>query len=215
MEWWKSGEGAPIKAKKHFLVGKVLGTVFWDSKRFIQNIKHKSINHRKFDALSSNELGITLEFFIHQSQLAYFQSEINDLQNQRFTSKQSKLGSLDPFLDCKGLLRVGGRLEHSNLSFDKKHQLILHPHANITRLIIHSEHLRLLHAGFQFTHSSLRQRFWIVNAKIAIRSIVRKCLKCFCFNADKQSQQLGQLPSSRITPSRAFSSCAIDYGGPL
>ncbi|XP_075235531.1 uncharacterized protein LOC142332803 [Lycorma delicatula] len=129
--------------------------------RFIQNIKHKSTNDRKFDALSSNELEFTLEFFIHQSQLAYFKSEINDLQNQCFISKQSKLSLLDPFLDYKGLLRVGGRLEHSNLSFDKKHQLILHPHANITRLIIHSEHLRLLHAGLQLTHSSL----WIVNAK--------------------------------------------------
>ncbi|XP_075235525.1 uncharacterized protein LOC142332794 [Lycorma delicatula] len=185
-----------------------------ESGRFIQNIKHKSTNDRKFDALSSNELEFTLEFFIHQSQLAYFKSEINDLQNQRFISKQSKLSSLDPFLDYKGSLRVGGRLEHSNLSFDKKHQLILHPHANITRLINHSEHLRLLHAGLQLTHSSLCHRFWIVNAKIAIHSIVRKCLKCFRFNADNQSQQLGQLPSSRITPSRAFSSCAIDFGGP-
>ncbi|XP_075232506.1 uncharacterized protein LOC142330922 [Lycorma delicatula] len=95
--------------------------------RFIQNIKHKSTNDRKFDALSSNELKFTLEFFIHQSQLAYFKSEINDLQNQHFILKQSnKLSSLDPFLDYKGLLRVGGRLEDSNLSFDKN-QLILHP----------------------------------------------------------------------------------------
>ncbi|XP_075210613.1 uncharacterized protein LOC142317967 [Lycorma delicatula] len=188
-----------------------------DSVHEIKQLKtdHKLTNDRKFDSLSSNELEFTLEFFIHQSQLAYFKSEINYLQNQRFILKQSKLSSLDPFLDYKGLLRVGGILEHPNLSFDKKHQLILHPHANITRLIIHSEHLCLLHAGLQLTHSSLRQRFWIVNAKIAIRSIVRKCLKCFRFNADNQSQQLGQLPSSRITPSRAFSSCAIDYGGPI
>ncbi|XP_075230309.1 uncharacterized protein LOC142329520 [Lycorma delicatula] len=162
---------------------------------------------------NSTEKNIDPQFLVEKRQTV--QSEINGLQNQRFTSKQSKLSSLDPFLDGKGLLRVGGRLEHSNLPFDKKHRLILHPHANITRLIIHSEHLRLLHAGLQLTHSSLRQRFWIVNAKIAIRSIVRKCLKCFRFNADKQSQQLGQLPSSRITPSRAFSSCAIDYGSPI
>ncbi|XP_075221651.1 uncharacterized protein LOC142324666 [Lycorma delicatula] len=165
--------------------------------QFIQNITHKSTNDRKFDALSSNELEFTLEFFIYQSQIAYFKSEINDLQNQRFISKQSKLSLLDPFLDGKGLLRVGGRLEHSNLSFDKKHQLILHSHANITRLIIHSKHLLLLHAGLQLTHSSLRQRFWIVNAKIAIGSVVRKCLKCFHFNADKQSQQLDPEP---LTP---------------
>jgi len=28
----KSGEGAPIKARSHLSVGKVLATVFWDSK---------------------------------------------------------------------------------------------------------------------------------------------------------------------------------------
>ena len=48
--------------------------------------------------------------------------------------------------------------------YDSKHPIVLPPSAHITRLIIEREHIRILHAGAQLTHHSLRQRWWIVNA---------------------------------------------------
>ena len=71
---------------------------------------------------------------------------------------RSKLSSLDPFLDEFGVMRVGGRLQQSQLPYDNKHPTVLHPSAHITRLIVESEHIRLLHAGAQlpsFTSSTL------------------------------------------------------------
>ena len=64
-------------------------------------------------------------------------------------------------------------------------------------------------------HHSLRQRWWIVNARLVIRSIIRKCVKCLRFSAKQQVQRLGILPSPRVTPSRPFLFCAVDYGGPF
>ena len=101
------------------------------------------------------------------------------------------------FLDDSGVIRVGGRLQHSQLSYDSKHPIVLHPSAHVTRLIIEREHIRLLHAGAQLAHHSLRQRWWIVNARLVIRSIIRKCLKCIRFSATQQVQRLGILPSPR------------------
>ena len=125
------------------------------------------------------------------------------------------MSSLDPFLDESGVIRVGGRLQQSQLPYDNKHPIVLHPSAHITRLIIEREHIRLLHAGSQLVHHSLRQRWWIINAKIVIRSIIRRCVKSLRFSVKQQVQRLGILPSPRVTPSRPFLFCAVDYGGPF
>ena len=110
---------------------------------------------------------------------------------------------------------MGGRLQHSQLTYDSKHQIILHPHSHLTKLNIEGEHLRLLHAGVQLTQHSLRQKYWITNDKSYIRSVIHKCITCFRFRASGSSQILGQLPSSQVTPSKPFSQCAVDYAGPI
>lgn len=56
--------------------------------------------------------------------------------------KSSPLLSLNPFMDDTGLIRLGGRQEHSRLSYDSKHPTILHGNHPVTKLIIHTEHLR-------------------------------------------------------------------------
>ena len=126
--------------------------------RFIYNLRSNSPGSGHDLRLSREELNNTLNFFIRQSQLTYFHKEIIEIKNGNL-SKSSKIISLDPFIDDSGLLRVGGRLQHSDLHYDTKHQIILHPKAHLTRLIIEAEHSRLLHAGVQLTHSSVRQRY--------------------------------------------------------
>ena len=85
--------------------------------RFIHNLKSDSSERIHDFRLSTEELNHTLNLFIHQSQLTHFNTEINDIQNNRL-SKHSKLISLDPFIDNSGLLRVGGRLQHSDLYYN-------------------------------------------------------------------------------------------------
>ena len=92
---------------------------------------------------------------------------------------------------------MGGRLQQSQLNYNSKHQIILHPQSHLTRLNIENEHIRLLHAGVQLTQCSLRQRYWIINDTSYIRSVIHKCLTCIRFRATGSSQLLGQLPSSR------------------
>ena len=122
---------------------------------------------------------------------------------------------LNPFLDKTGILRVGGRLQHSQLSYASKHQIILHPHSHLSKLIIENEHLRLLHSGVQLTQFSLRQKYWIVNDKSYIRSVIHKCITCFRYRARGANQLLGQLPPSRVTPAKPFSQSAVDYADPV
>ena len=62
---------------------------------------------------------------------------------------------LHPFIDSDGVLRVGGRKRNSHLAYPQMHPIILHGKQVLTRLIIRSEHLRLLHAGPTLVFPSL------------------------------------------------------------
>ncbi|XP_026331252.1 uncharacterized protein LOC113238634 [Hyposmocoma kahamanoa] len=52
-----------------------------------------------------------------------FQEEYNTLKQGKPLKKGSKLTTLDPFIDMDGLLRVGGRLQNSNLPYNQKHPI--------------------------------------------------------------------------------------------
>ena len=201
----------PIDLSKDFSSLHRLTCVYTSCFRFIKNAR-SSKAEKISGVLTPTEIHSTLNFFIKQSQSIHFATELNCLRNGASVSIRSKLSSLDPFLDEFGIMRVGGRLQQSQLPYDNKHPTVLHPSAHITRLIIESEHIRLLHAGAQLVHHSLRQRWWIINAKIVIRSIIRRCVKCLRFNTKYQVQRLGIFPSPRVTPSRPFLFCAVDYG---
>jgi len=112
-----------------------------------------------------------------------YAQEISDLSKKGQVLLKSHLQPLHPFLDKEGYLRVGGRLQHSHLPYDSKHQLILPPVHHITELIIINEHLRLLHTGPQLLSASLRQQYWIPRMKQVIRPVLHRCLPCFKLKA--------------------------------
>ena len=188
--------------------------VFAYCRRFIRNSRLPVVD-RGTSFLSAQELHNTLLFFVRQSQRLHFGIEVKELEAHRCIPRSSKILSLNPFLDDTGILRVGGRLQLSQLNYATKHQIILHPHSHLTELIIEYEHIRLLHSGVQSTQSSLRQKYWIINDKSYIRSVIHKCIICFRYRARGANQLLGQLPPSRVTPAKPFSQAAVDYAGPV
>ncbi|UYV67972.1 hypothetical protein LAZ67_5002671 [Cordylochernes scorpioides] len=76
-------------------------------------------------------------------------SEIHNATVKGFVSGKSNLRFLNPFLDFDGILRVGGRLRHSNLDYNQKHPLILPKRHHCTDLIIEHYHKQSLHSDLQ------------------------------------------------------------------
>jgi len=66
-------------------------------------------------------------------QSSRFAEEIKKLKNNSPINKDT-LANLNPFLDENGLVRVGGRLQNSQLSFGQKHPVIL-PNRHSDRII--------------------------------------------------------------------------------
>jgi len=96
--------------------------------------------------------------WIRHAQQTNFRAELRALKNGQLLPSSSRLRKLDPFLDPNELIRVGGRLNLSSLSYSEKHPIIL-PRHRISELLVEQTHLRCLHGGPQMTLRVLRQEF--------------------------------------------------------
>lgn len=115
--------------------------------------------------------------------LALLEDEIEALTRGQPVPRRSALHNLTPFLDDEGVLRVGGRIKHSLLSYDERHPIILPADSHFTGLLISAAHQRTLHGGVQLTLGSLRQRFWIPRVRALVRSHIHRCVPCVRWRA--------------------------------
>ena len=96
-------------------LGKLLRiTVF--CRRFIQNL-HASRVTRNNKYITVPELNWAFMFWVKLVQKKYFTDEISRCQTGDAPLNKSSLCSLNPFIDCDGILRVGERLRNSKLPY--------------------------------------------------------------------------------------------------
>ncbi|XP_034951552.1 uncharacterized protein [Chelonus insularis] len=164
--------------------------------------------------LSPAEINEARLFWIKLIQHQYFSKEISCLQQKQEIPNSSSLLKLTLFIDRQGLLRVGGRLNHSSLSTDTKHPYILPKDVHFSILIIDEAHKRVFHGSTQDTLMYIRNQYWILGGRNPIRSFILKCVRCTRYRRLQASQLMGQLPYSRVNPNRAFLHTGLDYAGP-
>ncbi|XP_068711314.1 uncharacterized protein [Montipora foliosa] len=128
---------------------------------------------------------------------------------------KSPLRKLCPIL-IDGILCVGGRLQNAPIPTEVKHPVLLHKKYHVTDLIVRKYHEELAHAGREHVLSSIRQKFWIVKGRVAVRRVLRECLFCRKRASPTREQKMADLPSERLTPDRPpFTFVGIDYFGPF
>ncbi|XP_070529860.1 uncharacterized protein [Cardiocondyla obscurior] len=164
--------------------------------------------------LSSNEVIEAEEHILKIMQSSYFHKDIKIIKDNR-TSYSGKLVYLNPFLDDKGLLRVGGRLQASKLTFSQKHPILLPSQHQLTDKIIREIHENHFHTGIQTTLYILRRKFWLLDGRNQVKRIIRSCLQCRRFTPDTIPYKMGNLPSSRVREAIPFDNTGIDFCGPF
>lgn len=140
-------------------------------------------------------------------------SEISQLRKGQPISNKSKIRNLSPYLDSDQIMRVGGRLELSHLSMDEKHPIILPPKHNFTVILIRKVHKETLHGGLAITMQTIRQKFWIINARKVVNSVIYRCITCFRFKKVLLQQKMGNIPAYRLQEAIPFTFVGIDYAG--
>lgn len=147
-------------------------------------------------------------------QASYFTRELKELINKRSINKSS-VAALNPFIDENGIIRVGGRLKLSELTFAQKHPILLPSHHFLTDLIIKETHEKYYHAGIQTTLYTIRRKFWLLDGRNQVRKVVRSCIRCFRFHADTTDYKMSNLPKNRVRNTSPFTHTGIDYCGPF
>lgn len=182
--------------------------------RFIYNLKHQEA--KRNGELTTDELTAALEKIIYLVQNEVYSQEIQDLTKNKAINNKSKLLNLNPFVDEKGLLRVGGRIHNAEVTTDQKHPWILPDKHHVTNLIFKHEHRRTHHCGPEQLLSIMRTRFWPIAGRAGAKRVIRNCLDCFRVQPKKTNHVMGNLPASRVcNVSRPFTITGIDYAGPI
>ena len=184
--------------------------------RFVNNLRSVSSKRSLSPHLTVPELNSAECYWLMHVQKEAFPKERNALEKERPLPKNSRLLPFRPIWDKeRSVIRVGGRMSNSSLTYSQSHPVILDGKHRITKLIVLSEHLRLMHAGPTLLLSSLNQRFHIVGARKTVRFITRQCITCKRHSIKPQDQLLGQLPSERVSLAAPFEKSGVDYAGPF
>lgn len=126
-------------------------------RRFRHNARHRST--KRVGSLSAKEVEEALNMYRH-SHKQYFSKEIQKLENHQDLPHKSPLAPVCPFLDENGVLRVGGRLQNSELAAAATHPVILHRKSQLARLLAEQIRQRAQHAGWSNEGTSYQKVPW-------------------------------------------------------
>lgn len=149
-------------------------------------------------------------------QLSAYPQEIKDLKAKGAVRPSSSIVALDPMLDDHGVLRVKGRIVNPPVADAARNQAILPRDHPITAVIVRHVHESIGHLGREHLISRVREKLWIPQIRVLVRSILGRCLRCKRLNARQIVQQMAPLPRSRMMAYQPpFSYSGMDLFGPL
>lgn len=164
--------------------------------------------------LNAAELEAARLVWVRQAQCHDFGNVSQLVQDGRGLQKK-QLHKLNPFVDDKGIMRVGGRLVNAALGYEERHPAILMAKNDVAQLIITDAHERVFHSGPQNTSNYIHQRYWLLNERREVRKVVHRCVTCAKSRPKVQQQLMGDLPAARVRVSRPFLHTAMDFAGPI
>lgn len=180
--------------------------------RFAKLFKRQQVD---VGPLTLDELNNAFHFACRTAQRQSFPKEYELLLNGRSLSPKSDLLKYSPFFDEDKLIRVGGRLDASTYSYNKKHPILLHGSHYLTKLIFAYEHIKNMHAGPQLLLACVREFVWPIKGRHVARQVTHKCVICTRLRGKTFQPIMGNLPDQRVSADFPFITVGIDFAGPF
>ena len=139
----------------------------------------------------------------------------NRAKAKKKSLKKSSVYRIDPYFDDNGILRVGGRLHQTNLTFKEKHPVLLPKGHHVSMLVLRYYHEQVHHQGRQITHGALRNAgYWLVGGHGAVASLISSCVTCRRLRGSMLEQKMADLPPDRAEIGPPFTNVGFDVFGP-
>lgn len=181
--------------------------------RFADNCRKKKKPSHDTN-LSVEELSNSENICAKIVQRKAYADEIEDLKNKRGVKRSSPLLRLHPFLK-NDVIRVGGRLNRSDVDVDQRNPIVLPFDHLFTKAYARSAHEKHGHCGPQMLLCLIRLKYWPINGGKLTSILSKKCVKCVKAKPKIEEQLMGDLPKNRVTPNRPFLKVGIDFAGPV
>ena len=134
--------------------------------------------------------------------------EIRCLENGQEVHKRSRIKG--------GFLVVGGRLQKAQaLSYKTRHPKIIDSHHELAQLITEDMHRTYQHSPNEHLLNLIRQDYWIIHCRPAVRSVKFTCNHCYRLTVKPQEQQMVNVPEYRLEPGMALRNTGVNYFGPM
>ncbi|VDI23126.1 Hypothetical predicted protein [Mytilus galloprovincialis] len=114
-------------------------------------------------------------FIIKVVQNEVYQTEIANIRQNLRLPKNSSLVSLNPFLDSRGVLCVGGRLNRANIELHEKNPIIIPGKHYIAKLLI--RHFHCLSPGTPFYRRSHQKSRFLDNRSEAFNTVIHSLVR--------------------------------------
>lgn len=183
--------------------------------RFVYQCQRKESLKYSKNVITPQEIDRATLFWIKRVQSQHFEPELKCLKANQVVSEKSTLKNLNPQLNENGVIILHGRLQYADLSPLKKFPIILPAKSYFSNLVIDNAHIRSLHGTIHLTLATLRQDYWVLNARTMVKLHIHKCITCYRQKPKPLTQLMAPLPQIKTKPSRGFLHCGMDFAGPI
>lgn len=177
---------------------RMIGWIF----RFSQNIRNPS--SRLQGELSVTELEGAEVHILKLIQQECFKGE-ND----------PRLCNLSPFKDERGLIRLRTRISNRKDAEQFRFPVVLPAKHFLVDRLIFEQHVKSLHVGTQSLMGILREKYWILGGRRAVKSPISGCVVCKRQKGKAFVASLPPLPLNRVRDAATFEITGVDFAGPL
>ncbi len=189
--------------------------------RFIRNLKNrvqKPMAHSQVlnVGLTSEEVKEAELIWVKSIQSSTFAKEIQFLKRKERRTPPIMVSQFGLFLDDQETLRSKGRINETSLPLSTKVPAMLPSKHWFTELVIRDTHERVKHSGIRNTLATVRERFWIIRGREAVKKSLRHCVVCRKVEGlPYRPQDMPDLPNYRVSEDPPFSHTGMDFAGPL
>ena len=189
--------------------------------KFVNNLKNtartKSNSGSGTEILTALELTDAEELWIKAVQASSFDEEIKFLRDDRQTKTvpPTYVSQFGLILE-NGIVKCKGRMNNAELLGSARIPILLPAKHDFVSLVIKKVHASVKHCGLRDTLTTIRERFWILKGREAVKRVIKKCVICLRINGmPYKSQPTPDLPSERVSDDPPFTHVGLDFAGPL